>query len=405
MKNKKTRFTQATSLLLSMVLVMALLLSSCGSSNSSTEENTQNPSSSPSSEAASSDTIDYQYLTVNEDGTRSFQDMKGNDVTVPAEVDTILTVAWPGNSPTIQLLRLGDLCPAYMDSMKGEDYFWTQQCNPGILEKPSLGDTAEELMTYDPDIVFTKTTEKQNELAQAGLNAACMSPVTLEDVLKSIRLTAEISGRADAVRRAEEYTAYYNETVDMINERLSDVTEDEMPTVYIVNGQHGTTPLLTNGSGTLTETFSELCRFKLATVDIVEGDAVEITAEQLLSLNPDYICIMGMNAYDAYDALMADPTLKDLDAVKNDLVTFVPKGNQPMNGTGVENVLYMQWQVKLLYPEKFEDLDMHQIVSDFYNNFMGYDIPDEYVDDMLAGKSSPDKIVNENGTSSDTTAS
>ena len=53
-------------------------------------------------------------------------------------------------------------------------------------------------------------------------------------MLKSIRLTAEISGRADAVRRAEEYTAYYNETVDMINEQLSDVTEDEMPAVYIV---------------------------------------------------------------------------------------------------------------------------------------------------------------------------
>ena len=41
-----------------------------------------------------------------------------------------------------------------------------------------------------------------------------------------------------------------------------------------------------------------------------------------------------MNTYDAYNTLMADPTPKDLDAVKMmNGVAFAPIGNQPMNGT------------------------------------------------------------------------
>lgn len=377
------------SALLAVMMATTVMLSACGSSASessgeSSEETTQAATS------ASGSGIDYQYLTVNEDGTRTFEDMKGNTVTVPAEedMDTILTVSWPGNAPTMVLLGLTDMIPAWMSGMKGDNYYWQHQYNPTIMEEPELGDTAEELMTYHPDIVFCKTNEVQEELTAAGLTAACMSPVTLDDVLKTVRLSAEISGRKEAVDRADAWIAYYNDTVSTIKETLADVSEEDYPVVYVVNGQHGDTPLLTNGSGTLTETFGELCKFKLATEGIVEGDAVEITAEQLMSIDPQYIEFSGMNAYDAYDNLMADAVLSDLSAVKNGALYFIPKGGQPMNGTGVENVMYIQWQTKLLYPDLFADVDMNEVVRNFYTTFMDWDISDEEIEAMLAGKNS-----------------
>ena len=390
------------------VLALLVTLCACGSPASPAPADVQVPAATPAPTAAPTAApttapteaptpeptpepyagIDYQYLTMNADGTRTFQDMKGATVTVAAaeEMDTILTVAWPGNQPTIALLGITDMVPAWMKSMQGEDYYWAQQYNPTILANPSLGSSAEELMTFDPDIVFTKTKDKQAELDAAGITAACMAPVTLDDVLHSVRLTAEISGRPEAVARADSWIGYYNEVVDMIRQRLANVPESEYPVVYVVNGQHGTTPLLTNGGGTLTETFSHLLGFKLATVDIVQGDATEITAEQLMALDPEYMIFFGMHAYEAYDALMADESLAGLSAVQNGKLAFVPKGGQPMNGTGVENVMYLQWQVKLLYPELFADIEMHDVVKDFYNRYMDYDISDAEIEAMLAGK-------------------
>ena len=109
-----------------------------------------------------------------------------------------------------------------------------------------------------------------------------------------------------------------------------------------------------------------------------------------MNINPDYIVVYGLHAYDAYDDLMGNEVLAGLDAVQNGKVYFCPKGGQPMNGTGVENVMYIQWQAQLLYPELFEDIDMHQVVKDFYSTYMGHDFSDSDVDAMLAGKNAPD---------------
>lgn len=54
-----------------------------------------------------------------------------------------------------------------------------------------------------------------------------------------------------------------------------------------------------------------------------------------------------------------------LSAIQDRKPAFVPKVGQPINGTGAENVMYLQWQVKLLYPELFQDIDMHDVVKDF----------------------------------------
>ena len=67
----------------------------------------------------------------------------------------------------------------------------------------------------------------------------------------------------------------------------------------------------------------------------------------------------------AYGALMEDASPADLSAIQNGKPAFVPKGGQPMNGTGAENVMHLQRPVKLLYPELFQDIDMHDVVKDF----------------------------------------
>lgn len=356
--------------------------------NEQSDESTEGSEETTNEESQNEETT-YQYLTVNEDGTRSFEDMAGRTVTIPDEIEVALQV-WPGCVPTINLLGVGAFFPAYMDGMKEDTYYWTQKCNPYVLSNEVLDSSVEGILTYNPDIVFVKSEEDAQTYENAGITAAVMHAASSEDGLRSIRIMAEIFGE-EAIKRCDAYMEYYDEKLSVIQERIADIDESEWPSVFYVNTQGGDNPLVTSAKGTVQESYGKLVGFTVPAVEIAEGDRKEITSEQLLNMQPDYIVIFGTNSYAAFDNLMNDPVLSELEAVKNSNLLIAPRGNQPMSGTGVENILFLQWAAATLHPDLFSDFDLHTIVKEFYTDFMGYAISDENVDYMLAGKNKPDE--------------
>ena len=261
--------------------------------------------------------IEYKYCTVNADGSRTFTDFNGVEITVPETVDCMLTVAWPGNSPILQLLNLDEIIPAYNSIVKGAEYYWLQKMNPNVLTKPTLGSTAEEIMTYDPDIVFVKTKEQQDAFLAAGIPTAVMIGESIDDTLKAIRMYAEISGREDAVQRADAYINFYEKTEKLITDPLRGIDVAIWPTVYMVNGQHGTTPLLTNGLGGYWIDRGKLCCYKYNPNNNKASTAkVEVTAETLMDADPDWMFVYGNNSAEAYKNTINDPALAELSAIK-----------------------------------------------------------------------------------------
>lgn len=402
----KKRFT---AILLCSMISCSIVLGGCTSTSTPTEGSTQTATeenavdstvisesgSTESSDATTDNDVeqevsnDYQYLTVNADGTRTFEDMAGRSVTIPARVEVALQV-WPGCTPTINLLGAGGYFPAYMDGMKAETYYWSQQCNPYILQNPALDSSVEGILSYSPDVVFVKTKEDAETYANAGIAAAVMHASNSEKGLRAIRIMAEIFGE-DAMKRCDAYMDYYNQTLSTIQERVETLDQTEWPSVFYVNTQGGDNPLVTSAKGTVQESYSNIVGAQVPAVEFAEGDRKEITAEQLLNMQPDYIIIFGTNSYAAYDNLINDPVLSQLDAVSSNQVLIAPRGNQPMSGTGVENILFLQWMSTQLHSELFPDFDMHAIVKAFYTNFMNYAISDNDVDVMLAGKNNPNE--------------
>lgn len=322
---------------------------------------------------------------------RKIVDMTGTEVTLPAEVKTIAN-CWPSSNQIMIALGSTDKQIAYFKTLKTESFTWMQIVNPAIMEKPGFGEgktvTAEELLTLKPDLVITAAPADAEAFRVAGLNAVCMMFSDYEGLRKSVLLTGEAIG-GDSVARAEAFASYLDGNLKLVSDRLADVKDESKPIVYYLDGQSGKTPYLTSGTGTMQEEWITKGGGKLATADLFQGMSKQITAEQLLKLDPDYIVVGGLNQATAYKALMEDKSLAGLSALKNNKVYRIPQGTFQWDRFGTESALQVVWMAKTLYPEKFADVDLKQMTIDFYKNILNYDLTSEYADAILAGKNSP----------------
>lgn len=322
---------------------------------------------------------------------RTIVDMTGVEVKLPAEVKTVAN-CWPSSNQIMIALGATDKQPAYFSILKSPNFTWMQIVNPAITEKPGFGVnktvTAEELLKLNPDLVITATPADAETYRNAGLKTMCMMFNNYQGLKESVLKTGEALG-GDAVKRAKDYVTYLDKNIKMVQDRLADVKDENKPTVYYVDGQQGKTAFLTSGSGTMQEEWITMGGGKLATAEIFQGMNKEITPEQLLTLNPDYIVVGGLNQATAYQALMSDKSLAGLKAIKANHVYRIPQGTFQWDRFGTESALQVVWMAKTLYPDKFNDVDLKQMTIDFYKDYLNFDLSSEYADAMLAGKNAP----------------
>jgi len=366
-----------TSMILVLSILLTLFLAGCAANTAPAGQPEAQPTTAPVAEEVKSKVI---------------TDMAGVQVEVPAEVKTVVN-NWPSSNQIMILLDATEKQVAYFSVLQNPSFTWMQIVNPSILEKPSIGInntvTAEELLKINPDLVITASDKDAAAYREAGLNAVCMMFNNFEGMEKSIIATADALG-GDAPERAASYIKYLDKNIALVKERLADVKEEDKPIVYYLDGQQGKTPYLTSGNGTMQEEWITMAGGKLACDGLLKGMSKEITPEQLLSIDPDYILVGGLNQAIAYDALMKDSALSGLSAIKNGKVIRIPQGTFQWCRFGSEEALQVLWAAKTLYPDKFEDIDMKAETISFYKEFLGYDLSDKYAEAILAGKSSPE---------------
>lgn len=322
---------------------------------------------------------------------RSIVDMTGVEVKLPAEVKTVAN-CWPSSNQIMITLGATAKQPAYFATLKSESFTWMQIVNPAIKDKPGFGSgsavTAEALLALKPDLVITANAKDAEAFRNAGLTTLCMMFNNYQGLKESVLKTGEALG-GDAVTRAQAYVTYLDGNIKMVQDRLADVKAENKPTVYYLDGQSGKTPYSTGGAGTMQEEWIKMAGGKLATAELFQGMTKEITPEQLLKLDPDYIVVGGLNQATAYKALMEDKNLAGLKALKAKRVYRIPQGTFQWDRFGSESALQVVWMAKTLYPDKFADVDMKKMTIDFYKNYLGYDLSSEYADAILAGKNGP----------------
>ena len=326
------------------------------------------------------------------EGTKTVKDMTGTEVTVPQEVKKVVN-CWPSSTQVMITLGAADKLAGVMGAIQSPSFSWMTTIAPQIKELPSVTDengtvNVEEMLKLDPDLVVTSSEEDAATYRNAGLNAACMMFNNYDGLRESVTALGEMLGK-DETDAAKKYVEYLNGNISEVENTLKDLKDSDKPVVHYMDGQQGESIYMTAGPGSIMSEWIDIAGGKISTDGIVEGMSQEITAEQLLDIDPDIILVGGSNQAKVYKSLMADETMQNLSAVKSGQVYRISQGTFQWDRFSSESALQVLWAAKTIHPEQFKDLDMAQETKDFYKEYFNYDLSDKEVNAILAGETSP----------------
>lgn len=272
-----------------------------------------------------------------------------------------------------------------------DSFPWAEALFSRITELPVLDNVHtsvnfEELMRYEPDVVFSFP--RQNELDQLAAAGVAAVPgesfIALEDTCGLLMDYANALG-SDAVVRAQSYCNYFEQKLSNVRERLVGLTDEEKPRVYYAQMD----VLTTCGKYSDLVEVIEAAGGIAVSAELEAGARTEINYEQLMVWNPDYIFLDhggindGSTVEEMQQELYTQPSYASLSAVQAQQVYLVPSGVFYWD-MGLQKILLVEYMAQILHPERFEDLDMAQELMDFYQRFYGCELSRGEAEAILA---------------------
>lgn len=227
----------------------------------------------------------------------------------------------------------------------------------------------EEVIGLKPDLVLVPGRNKQ-VIESMEARGITVFGVVAEDMdqLKSTMLNiGKAVGKEDT---ANNFARYYDEVIKQTGSSLQGLKEEEKPSVYIV-GPMGV--LSTCSKDMYQNGLIELCGGKNVAASLegtLDGHGwLELSPEQLLKWNPDYIFIVQYSGVKPA-VVLEDSRFRQLKAVKNKRVYEFPSELNPWDYPSPQAVLGIQWLSSVLHPDKTK-LDMEAEANRFYKQFYG----------------------------------
>lgn len=240
----------------------------------------------------------------------------------------------------------------------------------------------ETMIAEGVNVFFASNQEEADTYSQAGLTTIVMNYDTTDNLARSFVLIGEVFGGDALVKGQKIHDHILN--CEKIAQDYSAKVEGE-PTVYYIAATTQSTPYVTQGENTFANKLFSMCGAKQVTSGM--GIYVDVSAEFIMEADPDYIIIDGYLAEEAHQALINDPTLKNLTAVQNGKVITAPIGIlRPCMRPGAETGIGILWLAKTLCGDVAGDLAIEQSAVNFYKDCFGWDIAAEEVQAMLNGK-------------------
>ncbi|PWR71277.1 ABC transporter substrate-binding protein [Methanospirillum lacunae] len=256
-----------------------------------------------------------------------------------------------------------------------------------VIIKNAQTPNIEDLVKNKPDVIFFwNTPETVQKIEDAGIPVV-PAPDTkkFEDVKTSLDSYAQVLG-PDAKAISKDYADYFDKKLAYVKSNIGDIPSDQRPSVYFAIRK----PLQTAGANSDISEMISLAGGKSVTDGLDAGFGTDITVEQLLKWNPDYIIIdhcgasnLGSKPADqTLQEMVNDTRFSDLSAMKNQHVYISPTGVFFWDA-GQQQILQLMWLAKLLHPDKFQDLNMNNEVKEFYSKFYHYELTDDQADRIL----------------------
>lgn len=271
-----------------------------------------------------------------------------------------------------------------------DDFPWAEKIYKRITEVPALDNVHtsvnfEELMNYDPQIVFAfPRTNELTQLKKAGIPAVAGTSAKKPQDVKVQLMEYAKALNPKAVERAEEYAKYFDEKFQYVTDITGKIKEEDRPRVYYA----GVDVLTTYGKYSDIPELIRAAGGKPVSGELKAGSRSQIDKEQFLEWNPEYIFIDhgGMNdgkdVEEIRDEIYEDKNYKNIEAVKNNNIYLSPSGVFYWD-MGLQKILLLMNVAQILHPEEFQQLDMENEVMDFYERFYEYPLTREEAGKIL----------------------
>ena len=254
---------------------------------------------------------------------------------------------------------------------------------PELSVKTDIGDWStpdiEAILACDPDTVCVYAkwpgTEKLDDKMPDGINIIrldCYKAETQREEM--IKLGYLLNKR----ERTDEYITWHDRYVDVINEKVSEIPDDEKVRVFIDSGGGKTFGRKAYSTGT---GMHDLC-VCAGGVNIAEGYVekyADVETEWILEQDPDIIIGLSYKGgYETndntmmkehYDDILALPGFANVAAVQNERVHIISNAFAFAPHYPASLAMMAKW----LYPERFDDLDPEAIHQEYMDTFIGID--------------------------------
>jgi iron complex transport system substrate-binding protein len=313
--------------------------------------------------------------------TATVVDLAGNTVSLPE--GKILATANSGwITSQIAMLAGADaigIAPASFKSGHTERFAELVEGTKDIPLTDGDKVSAEAMLAKGVNVFFASNQSEADTYTNAGLTSIVMNYDTTENLAKSFVLIGQVFG-GEALTKGQKIHDYILECAQIAKDHSSK-TESDL-SVYYIAATTQTTPYVTQGEETFANKLFAMCGATQVTSGT--GMYVNVSAEFIMEANPDYFVIDGYLAAEAYEALVNDPVLKTLDAVKNDRIIIAPIGIlRPCMRPGAETGIGILWLLKTLCPDASADVNVEESAVAFYKDCFGWDIQPEEVTNML----------------------
>ena len=292
-------------------------------------------------------------------------DQAGREVTIAQEPQKLVSGYYISTSALIALGLQDKLVGIEAKADKRPIYSLSA---PELIDLPNVG-TAKEFdlegcTALEPDLVILpmKLKDAAATLEELGINVLLVNPEDQPQLEDMISLIAEAT---NTQAQAEKLLKFMDDQETMLTEKLADA---DTPSVYLA----GNSALLsTAGDAMYQADMIRLAGGVNAASEIADTYWAEISYEQLLAWNPDYIILASDAEYTVEDVL-ADENLADCTAVKNGNVYQLPSKAEAWDSPVPSGILGAVWLANVLHPDVISEADCNALYDNYYETFYGF---------------------------------
>ena len=374
------KLKRLTALLVAAVLSLSLSLAGCGGDSASAGESAPAPTEPAAAQTPEAAEGSDQAVILDENGEVyaeleatdaateypvTLTDQAGREVTIESQPETLVSGYYISTSLLIALGLEDNLVGIEAKADTRPIYALSA---PQLLELPSVG-TAKEFdlegcAVLAPDLVILplKLQDAAESLAELGITALVVNPEDQALLEEAITLIGKATNTG--VRASELLDFTYTQEA-RLTETLADA---ERPSVYLAGNSDF---LSTAGDAMYQSDMIRMAGGVNAAAELTDTYWAQVSYEQVLAWDPDYI-ILASDASYTVDDVLADPNLAGCAALENGNVYQIPGDAEAWDSPVPSGILGAVWLSSVLHPDLCSEADSIAVMNEFYETFYGF---------------------------------